>query len=123
MRRTSFLARANRGTASSDCGTLSAGSTNICRRCPQRLTTFDRPPGSDRYSGCADDRVRSRSKILLRLVLDAGVKLERLHDFQQIALSLIELQLATVGVDQPLLETDGDSVQVLDLRDHFIGRI
>src|SRR5258705_13248620 len=45
------------------------------------------------------------------------------HDLKKLSLDLVELLLAPGGIDQSLLEADGDAVQVLDLADHLVGRV
>jgi hypothetical protein len=60
---------------------------------------------------------------LLRLVLDARMQSQRPDDVEQLGLNLIELLLASGRIDHPLLEADGDPVQVLDLVDHLVGGV
>jgi len=56
------------------------------------------------------------------LILDSRVLSKRSDDVQEIALSLVELQLAGLGLDHPLLEANGNSVELPDLLDHLVGR-
>jgi hypothetical protein len=54
------------------------------------------------------------------LVFNAGMNRQAAHDFQNLILDLRDFLLSAVSIQNPGLEIDHDSVQVLDFVDHFV---
>src|SRR4030081_2757913 len=55
-------------------------------------------------------------------MLNSGMESQGPHNDEQFGLRLVELRLAALLIDKPLLEGDGNPIDVPDLLDHLIGR-